>query len=134
MTHRKLRIAWSVAWALVAVLLIVLWTQSYQGQQSRTFRTAKTTIYFGHWNGKLAVRVYRPPALYLGGWISREELTLLKEQASWDVGWRPWYELPTVRTPVGGRIVLPYFVPVLAIVGLSGVSWIPQFPSRFTLR
>ncbi len=29
MKHRKLRIAWSVVWGMVAVLLIVLWVQSY---------------------------------------------------------------------------------------------------------
>jgi hypothetical protein len=29
MKHRKLRIAWSVAWGVVAVLLVVLWVRSY---------------------------------------------------------------------------------------------------------
>ena len=29
MKHRKLRIAWSVAWGVVAVLLCVLWVRSY---------------------------------------------------------------------------------------------------------
>jgi hypothetical protein len=29
MKHRKLRIAWSVAWGIVAVLLIALWVRSY---------------------------------------------------------------------------------------------------------
>jgi hypothetical protein len=29
MKHRKLRIAWSVAWGIVAVLLVGLWVQSY---------------------------------------------------------------------------------------------------------
>jgi hypothetical protein len=29
MKHRKLRIAWSVTWGIVAVLLIVLWVRSY---------------------------------------------------------------------------------------------------------
>jgi hypothetical protein len=28
MKHRKLRIAWSVAWGLIAVLLVVLWVRS----------------------------------------------------------------------------------------------------------
>jgi hypothetical protein len=30
MKHRKLRIAWSVAWGIAAVLLIVLWARTYQ--------------------------------------------------------------------------------------------------------
>ena len=29
MKYRKLRIAWSVAWGVVAVLLCVLWVRSY---------------------------------------------------------------------------------------------------------
>jgi hypothetical protein len=29
MKYRKLRIAWSVAWGVVAVLLVVLWVRSY---------------------------------------------------------------------------------------------------------
>jgi hypothetical protein len=29
MKHRKLRVAWSVAWGVVAVLLVVLWVRSY---------------------------------------------------------------------------------------------------------
>jgi hypothetical protein len=29
MKHRKLRIAWSVAWGVVTVLLVTLWVQSY---------------------------------------------------------------------------------------------------------
>ena len=29
MKHRKLRIAWSVAWGVVAVLLVALWVRSY---------------------------------------------------------------------------------------------------------
>jgi hypothetical protein len=29
MKHRKLRIAWSVAWGVIAVLLVALWVRSY---------------------------------------------------------------------------------------------------------
>ena len=35
MKFRKLRIAWSVAWGVVAVLLCVLWVRSYLGVRSR---------------------------------------------------------------------------------------------------
>jgi hypothetical protein len=31
MKHRKLRIAWSVVWGVVAVLLVVLWVRSNAG-------------------------------------------------------------------------------------------------------
>src|SRR5262245_51891917 len=37
MKHRKLRIAWSVAWGLLAVLLCVLWVRSYWWYDQLTF-------------------------------------------------------------------------------------------------
>jgi len=36
MSYRKLRIAWSVAWGVVAVLLCVLWVRSYYGYDTFT--------------------------------------------------------------------------------------------------
>ncbi len=33
MKHRKLRIAWSVAWGIAGVLLIALWVRSYHSDE-----------------------------------------------------------------------------------------------------
>jgi hypothetical protein len=43
MKHRKLRIAWSVAWGVVAVLVCVLWVRSYEGSE-RIFRISQKHI------------------------------------------------------------------------------------------
>jgi hypothetical protein len=40
MTYRKLRIAWSVACGIVAVLLCVLWVRSYWYQDAFLFRNS----------------------------------------------------------------------------------------------
>ncbi len=40
MKHRKLRIAWSVAWGIVAVLLIGLWVRSYSSRDELQGRTS----------------------------------------------------------------------------------------------
>jgi hypothetical protein len=37
MKHRKLRIAWSVAWGVLCVLLIALWVRSYSGTDSAMY-------------------------------------------------------------------------------------------------
>src|SRR5262245_63247163 len=42
MRFRKLRIAWSVAWGVVAVLLIVLWMRSYTWLDQSVVRVSST--------------------------------------------------------------------------------------------
>jgi hypothetical protein len=38
MKHRKLRIAWSVAWGIVAALLVALWVRSYASRDILTWQ------------------------------------------------------------------------------------------------
>ena len=42
MKHRKLRIAWSVAWGIVTVLLCVLWVRSYDTSCPSAHRLASS--------------------------------------------------------------------------------------------
>jgi hypothetical protein len=49
MRFRKLRIAWSVGWGLLAVLLIVLWVRSYQSPHDQ-IRLAGITCGSSHGN------------------------------------------------------------------------------------
>jgi hypothetical protein len=50
MRFRKLRIAWSVAWGIAALLLCVLWVRSYWAKQVIFLPNVKTefTFYRGH--------------------------------------------------------------------------------------
>src|SRR5262245_7567786 len=43
MKYRKLRIAWSVAWGVIAVLLCVLWVRSYWWMDA-AFRASATNV------------------------------------------------------------------------------------------
>ncbi len=43
MKHRKLRIAWSVAWGVLAVLLIALWVRSYWWVDSIDIHISEST-------------------------------------------------------------------------------------------
>ena len=52
MRFPKLRIAWSVAWGLIAVLLIVLWARSYWWNDNLWFRTSATS---GEWHSSLVL-------------------------------------------------------------------------------
>ena len=42
--NRKLRIAWSAAWAIVAVLLIALWVRSYWWADSFSYISVSSQI------------------------------------------------------------------------------------------
>src|SRR6185436_7674145 len=44
MKHHKLRIAWSVAWGVVAVLLCVLWVRSYSWADTLAFPVTSTHL------------------------------------------------------------------------------------------
>jgi hypothetical protein len=44
MKYRKLRIAWSVGWGLLAVLLCVLWVRSYQKEDRASGRISSTGV------------------------------------------------------------------------------------------
>jgi hypothetical protein len=46
MKYRKLRIAWSVAWGIVAVLLVVLWVRSYW-RMDQLIHSVSPSDYFG---------------------------------------------------------------------------------------
>jgi hypothetical protein len=53
MKHRKLRIAWSVAWGVAAVLLVVLWIRSYIKIDRIAWRGAQNTITLMSLRGQL---------------------------------------------------------------------------------
>jgi hypothetical protein len=80
MKHRKLRIAWSVAWGIVVVLLIALWVRSYWIADIVYYRPTTTTM-FGTYSNAGVVFFYDGSA----------SLTLMGDPPS--IGWtltRSW--------------------------------------------
>jgi hypothetical protein len=124
MRFRKLRIAWSVVWSVLAALLIVLWVRSYWWQDSVSYRTS-------NFDGTVAVREGR--AGYL--WIKT------------DFPIRTSLGLSNRTSPVGealkgkgprflweknsGVIWVPIWLFALVTVLTSAIPW---FRWRFTLR
>src|SRR4051794_31206678 len=53
MRYRKVRIAWSVVWGVVAVLLIVLWVRSYWWVDSLQFQAGPRTYYCQSYVGRV---------------------------------------------------------------------------------
>jgi hypothetical protein len=117
MRFRKLRIAWSVTWGMVAVLLCMLWVRSYSVNDNLYLKVGKgRSAWIGSLCGRLAF-LEKPAAE-------------LPEFEKW------WLDHSAVSTGEHlnvstGAIVLPLWLPVLfaALFGLA--PWIRR---RFSLR
>ena len=135
MKYRKLRIAWSVAWGVVAVLLCVLWVRS-QNRQDRLIRHSSFGIEFRSYNGQTILEVnpsLNPPTVAF--WEFKTRLA--------DHVWYP----PHPVIPFFGRLGIDWgihngtqflFLPHWMLVALPLVCvslvWADRFPWRFSLR
>ncbi|MEX2171703.1 MAG: hypothetical protein WD851_20460 [Pirellulales bacterium] len=126
---RYLRIAWSVAWGVLAISLVLLWWRSYwtldlitrtNSQKIKTTIGSQFgTVYFAHFDAYLGYKgtgnSYAPH-----GWTYRtREAYFLKDKFVWR------------RGPISLNIVLPHWVLAMIVVLISLVVWLPR---RFSLR
>ena len=118
MPYRKLRIAWSVAWGVVAVLLIALWVRS-----TDTFDDVG-------WGASFQGRLYVAPALRIDSIPGKASEGTVEEL-------HPGYftkrvlkirNLKVSSLPSGGPII-PYWPLVLMMCAIIPVPWL-----RFSLR
>jgi hypothetical protein len=117
MKFRKLRIAWSVCWGLIAVLLTALWVRSYwQVNTLNTLHGYEIVVK----QGKLDLRER----------LKYPVLPTVTEIVS-----NPW--LLTRPTPPRPTIVvaasIPLWIPVVFGSQLAAAPWIP-WQKRFSLR
>jgi hypothetical protein len=136
MKHRKLRIAWSVAWGALAALLIVLWVRSYW----------RTTYIVGQISSSLYFQVSLQPGTF--GLLTSSESGVAPWTVS-HVSSEEWMRDFEKQKAVGGYISGTHWSPVWGtfffqneknvpfwfllgvVAAMSGVSW---FRWRFTLR
>jgi hypothetical protein len=126
MKYRKLRIAWSVAWGLVAVLLCVLWVRSYSYWDG---------LHAGHqsiidsWDGRVWVICKIRNSNF--GWLSQttERQLRLTEMTAEELHAWPHFKFALVN----GRpaICLPHCLIVVLGVTLAALPWLRP---RFSLR
>jgi hypothetical protein len=126
MKYRKLRIAWSVGWGVLALLLIVLWVRSYwtdnaefgplntRGHRWLGMVFSSGTFYEGEFNVRVFTPVHRPP--------------LLRKV--------PFFEIAGFRwTQDMGPATLEISVPIWFLITLSAASAaLPWIRLRFTIR
>jgi hypothetical protein len=123
--HRKLRIAWSVAWAILCVLFVALWWRSYWWVE----RIHMPTL------GNQAVVVGAAPGTFVFQMAPYSVLpAYLRYPADeWLVG--------TTHSRVWGKfdirsnsVVLPYWLLVVTTAGVATIPWLRQLPHQFSLR
>jgi hypothetical protein len=128
MRYRKLRIAWSVAWGVVAVLLIVFWVRSFWYIETLNLPSVfHRSVEFNHGGGTLIVSVY----LSNQSWKYHSE-PIFNNSNAWKIA--PLQIIPlngTTGLRVGSMLTLRYWM--LFSLTLLPTS-IPWFSHRFSLR
>jgi hypothetical protein len=139
MRFRKLRIAWSVGWGLLAVLLIVLWVRSYWYRERIILGLyGNHALQFGHVLGQVRLHWFEQPGLDF--WQPSDSIWGRSKQliADWKLERSASKDFPGLR-PEFGRICgksgwvlyLPYWFPVLVAGTVAIVPWLRW---RFSLR
>lgn len=130
MRFRKLQIAWSAGWGVVAVLLCVLWGRSYHtgyravGQFTATYGFRMDSLFGGikfetiEWSG-------RSFAIQSASLVVEDHRFLASHQTVLGFSFgRSGYEYV---------VILPYWFLVLSSATLVAAPWI-RWPKRFGLR
>jgi hypothetical protein len=130
MRYRKLRIAWSVTWGLVALLLIVLWVRSYRWEDALVWvqGSARNVFAVGSMFGRVQL-TYEP-----GG--DSEEMLLppfcrLQRPPARSLKSIPSFALNANANFTSFRF--PIWVLVLLAAAIGTTSWL-RFSCRFSLR
>jgi hypothetical protein len=126
MRFRKLRIAWSVAWGLLAVLLIVWWVRSYHTYDTLTIRLSDSKhLDLGSYFGQFTSYILEPlPSRKSQYWeIIHEPLDDVDPESM---------RIPGVVGSLGPRqVYFPFWLPLLGLLATAAASWLPI---RFKLR
>jgi hypothetical protein len=136
MAYRKLRIAWSVGWGSLAVLLLVLWVRSYwqadelggdvgHGFTSIGIRAGKLVFLRLRFQTGLPIGIHTFPRLVYDPTTVSYSDRIVEEQTHHPFGF--WWE----AAPDSLEIALPLWFSTLLFTCLSVAPWIRW---RFSLR
>jgi hypothetical protein len=124
MRFRKLRIAWTVAWVLACLALLVLWALSYSEVNSWDIRFGSSggTEFFVIM-GRIVTRSYTGPPRIIKE-REEEDPLYLKD---WDEHFHHW------GFSNGDWFSVPIWLPVMLASALAVAHWIP-WSTRFSIR
>lgn len=138
MRYRKLRITWSVCWAVISVLFVVAWVRSYSwedaitapGDGSRRLGSAEGWMTI-RWTEPRWKEMRRKPSFQLTKWqvVSRPVEERDQRYARMRVQSRP-AQLGFVDA---GAVQFPYWLPLIVCIGMFVAPWIQRFSLRTLL-
>jgi len=122
MKYRKLRIAWSVVWGVLAVLLCALWVRSYSWGEQAQYTTLLKTYYgirsdYGYLTGFQGD--FRP-SRHTPGWLCGSGVPSRQWQ-SFTFNWNSKRRI----------IALPHWAVAIMFAAAASAPWLR---SRFSLR
>jgi hypothetical protein len=129
MRYRKLRIAWSVGWGIVCLLLIVLWVRSYWWMDSFDAQLAQSRpLYVTSRHGGLqfSMRYDLLPDLHSPGYWHYSQLPVDHEYLPWT-----WFEFHVSFPCDNFDEIAPHWLFSLVAALCAAMPWL-RF--RFSLR
>ena len=141
MKYRKLRIAWSVAWGVVCLLVVALWVRSYWWLNSWLRTAPKIGLYIQLFEGE--VKVMRIPSRFPNSQVNTWYPGTFSEMAIRSTKtWEPTGQHWAFIGPIGRNrsivksyptrfTIVPIWATLLVAATLAAVPWIRW---RFSLR
>jgi len=126
MKYRKLRIAWSVIWGVVAVLFCVMWVRSYWRLDvwEGNIQSATTIVRADAGLVTYSRSNFGNTSSDQSDWVHvAENASMGMNYWQFDWAWRS--DIFLIRTPI--------WVPMIAVTILAGVPWI-GWSKQFTIR
>src|SRR6478672_7388084 len=125
---RRLRIAWSVAWSTAAVLIIALWVRSYWRFDAFHFTVGSRMV------GSSSVHGCTTLDSDTGGAYPAGYYSCLAKSVTLGELPEPFLWFHFNRIPTGWTFTFSMWFPVATSIVVAAMSWVPWFPTRFTLR
>jgi len=132
MKFRKLRIAWSVAWGVGAVLLIAMWVRSFETWDRCYWPGGTLGMQLNSDADHIVLVVFpRDPSSNIVSFFAASRPTYDESQTYYKDDVLGFYFR---RTPSGFRLDVPHWFLALLSVSMAAAPWRRQLDWRFSLR
>jgi hypothetical protein len=131
---RKLRIAWSLAWSVVAVLLCVLWVRSYWWYDVMYGRFSNdVNIGIGSCRGKVGYTRVNDGSVNKWG-VKTYSMDDWDEHGGRNGKWLRYVHGGTLRLLTIQDVGVPHWFLMLVFISLAAAPWYRSLDWRFSLR
>jgi hypothetical protein len=127
MKYRKLRIAWSVGWGILCLLMVAWWIRGYWWQDSGFVKIPPSChVQFNAAEGRMCLWLERKP---LNFWFERMSYPVSVHIPPGDPRRIPWFDVG-----FWPRMIRVYAAHWVFAVPAGALAFLPWCPRRFTIR